>query len=529
MFRKLVSNIAFSPALVGQLSFYAKRLRKEEATRRTALIFTALALVVQSFAVFQPPESANASSSNDMIPGGVTSLNQVLSNYDRNVKNFKDVFTSLGITRSEIAATKFKTMSSRNGSYSWGHQPRFSAAQGEGSHRYKTSSGNTSTAYYRPVALWERDNNNRPITYTIYEGHSKKFGWFAIMRICGNLVTKKPPTTPPPVPPKPPKPTPKAVCTNLQAVVTDRTQVQLSGQATTSGGATIKAYNFTVKDSSGKVVSSKRVASSSTAVGLDGFRVPKEGKYSASLSVETSVGNKTSAACAKSFTIAPPEVCALNPELPANSPDCQPCPGTPSLWIKDEKCKTEVIKTKVANNTTQDNTDATKTTAKASDKIAYRLNVKNIGTQTATVTPSDKLDDVLDYATVIDAGNGTFDKKTKTITWPEVTLKPGEEQSRIYVVQLSQTIPAMPAGASDQDSFNCVMTNTFGNSIDVNVDCPAVKQVEQVVNQLPQTGVTENLIFAGGVLSIVTYFYARSRQMKKEVRLIRRDVNAGTI
>ena len=31
MFRKLVSNLAFSPALVGQLGFYAKRLRKEES------------------------------------------------------------------------------------------------------------------------------------------------------------------------------------------------------------------------------------------------------------------------------------------------------------------------------------------------------------------------------------------------------------------------------------------------------------------------------------------------------------------
>ncbi len=61
MFRKLVSNLAFSPALVGQLGFYAKRLRKEEATRRAGLVFVALALVVQSFSVFSPPESATVS------------------------------------------------------------------------------------------------------------------------------------------------------------------------------------------------------------------------------------------------------------------------------------------------------------------------------------------------------------------------------------------------------------------------------------------------------------------------------------
>src|SRR3954471_16117242 len=84
MFRKIVSNLAFSPALVGQLGFYAKRLRKEEATRRIGLIFTALALVVQSFAILSPPESANAASGNNVIYGGIRDKNDLLSMYDQN-------------------------------------------------------------------------------------------------------------------------------------------------------------------------------------------------------------------------------------------------------------------------------------------------------------------------------------------------------------------------------------------------------------------------------------------------------------
>ena len=60
MFKKIVSHLPFSPTLVGQLGFYAKRLSKEQASRRVGLILTALALVVQYFAVFVPPESANA-------------------------------------------------------------------------------------------------------------------------------------------------------------------------------------------------------------------------------------------------------------------------------------------------------------------------------------------------------------------------------------------------------------------------------------------------------------------------------------
>jgi len=71
MFKKIVSNLSFSPALIGQLSFYAKRLKNEEVTRRTAVVFMILAIIVQSMAVFQPPESANASSANDLITGGL--------------------------------------------------------------------------------------------------------------------------------------------------------------------------------------------------------------------------------------------------------------------------------------------------------------------------------------------------------------------------------------------------------------------------------------------------------------------------
>ena len=66
--------------------------------------------------------------------------------------------------------------------------------------------------------------------------------------------------------------------------------------------------------------------------------------------------------------------------------------------------------------------------------------------------------------------------------------------------------------------------------INIPVECPVTKQVvEQTVQQLPHTGPTENMIFAGLLLAVASYFYARTRLMRKEVRLIRRDLNAGTI
>jgi hypothetical protein len=74
------------------------------------------------------------------------------------------------------------------------------------------------------------------------------------------------------------------------------------------------------------------------------------------------------------------------------------------------------------------------------------------------------------------------------------------------------------------------MTNAFGNSVNINVACPVEKVVvEQTVTELPHTGPRENMIFAGILGAVVVYFWARSRQLGKEVRLIRRDVHAGAI
>jgi hypothetical protein len=88
----------------------------------------------------------------------------------------------------------------------------------------------------------------------------------------------------------------------------------------------------------------------------------------------------------------------------------------------------------------------------------------------------------------------------------------------------------MGTGVSDPTSYDCRIDNTFGNTVSINIDCPVQKVVvERTVSELPHTGPRENMIFAGILFAVVAYFYMRSRQVKKEVRLIRRDLNTGTI
>jgi len=407
MFRKIISNISFSPALAHQLGFYAKRLRKEETTRRLGLIFVALALVVQALAVFQPPESANASNQNDFVAGGLgKSLNNFLAPYDANSNNLRDVMDYTGITRQEIASAKYSSWLTGE-KLSWGYQPRFSAAQGEHVVNVTGPSGNAiTTVYARPIKLFYKSTKARIYGWV---GHSQKMGWFAIMQACGNLVTDiVPPVPQPPAPPTPP--------------------------------------------------------------------------------------------------VAPPVAPPVTP---------------PTI----EK----ITQSKTALNTTQGSVDATTVTAQASDQINYTITAKNDGNADATVKLEEHLADTLEYATLIDNGGGAFNATTKMLVWPDVKLAPGAQAIRTFAIRVLDTIPATAQGLSDPSSYNCIMTNVFGNAVTINVNCSTPKVVEQVVTELPKTGASENILFAGIVLATATYFYARTRQVKQEVRLVRRSLNTGTI
>ena len=532
MFRRIVSNLSFSPALVGQLGFYAKRLRGEEATRRIGLIFTALALVVQYFAVFSPPESANASSANSFVSGGVKNISDFVKYYDNNHNNIKDLFNSLGITKSELEAAKKQTVNSK-GVYSWGLQSRFSKSQGEGSYTVdKTGSDATRNFYYRPLSLWDTGNNvKNGSNYTMFVGKSSKLGWFAIIDICGNLVTKTPPAKPEcpkgtvGVYPKCTQP-PSARCDYLKISSINNTHT-FKSRAVASNAASIKSYRYTIKKN-GSIVHTKTITSSAENNEYT-YNQGEVGNYTVELTVSTSLGDKTDDNCVKTFSITAPEVCAVNPSLSKDDPMCQPCPGDESLWIKDAKCKAELVQTKSAKNGSQGNVNASTVIAKENDRITYLLTVENTGLAATTTDINELLDDVSEYASIIDSGGGVLDQEAKTLSWTNIKLAPKEKQTRAFTVQVSEKISAMPQGLEDKDSFDCVMTNTFGNTVQIPVKCPTPKVVENIVSEMPKTGPTENLVFAGVLISIVAYFYARSRQLKTEVRLIRRDLNTGTI
>ncbi len=524
MFRKIVSNLSFSTSLVGQLGFYARRLRKEETTRRLGLIFVALALVVQVLAVFQAPESANAASSNDFVYGGLgvgpsLSINNFLRPYDSNTSHLKDIMNYMGITRNEIAATQYGQItvdwSSR---MSWGHDPHFSAAQGEAPLTITGADGGQFTIYHRPLYRWYKQG----VKIDAYIGHSTRVGWFALMTGCGNLVTNIVPEAPTPIPTPPPAPA--NIIESKSA--TNVTQNNVDASLTPAKAGDTINFTLTTKNTGGSV-GAVAVKDDLTSV-LKYARLSNSdgGSLNGSVLSWPQTNINPGATITHTFSV---QVANSLPTTPNPCSISNTYGTSVGISIDCPKPPAQIVESKTAVNLTQGQVDAQTVTAKANDQIQFTLTAKNTGGSPKAVTISDPLQDTLEYAKILDAGGGTFDQTSKTLSWPAVNLDPGASQSRSFVVQMLPEIPAMAQGTSDTTSYDCTIVNVYGNDVTIKVDCPAPKVVEQTVDQLPHTGPTENMIFAGIVLAIVTYFYARSRQLNKEVRLIRRDFNAGLI
>jgi hypothetical protein len=327
-----------------------------------------------------------------------------------------------------------------------------------------------------------------------------------------------------------PTQTPIAQCSQLDVRRIDRTHISMTAKAHADQGGKITGYVFVVSDKSGKKVFEKSITSSDGLAKVDSVDLKSPGDYNAKVTVKTNLGDKDSLDCAKVLSVSPPEKCKYSPTILATDKDCQPCPYDNGVWIKDEtNCRPQISESKEAKNLTQNIPSAASTTAKADDRIEYTIYTTNVGSGTVTTNISESLTDVLEYAQLFDLGGGNFDTKGQVLSWGDVALGPQQTDVRHFVIQVADHIPSTPRAANNPAAYNCLMTNSYGNTIDINVDCPAVKSVETVVKQLPSTGAGENVLFGAALLMMVTYFYARSRQMNKEIKLIRHEFNSGTI
>ena len=122
-----------------------------------------------------------------------------------------------------------------------------------------------------------------------------------------------------------------------------------------------------------------------------------------------------------------------------------------------------------------------------------------------------------------------FSPETGLIYWPDISLSTKSNQTRTFTIKILDPIPSTAIGSINKNSYDCNISNFYGQTINTKIDCPLIKNVENIINQLPRVNIDTNIIYALILLPIFTYYYLRSSQLEKEIRLIRKDSISGTL
>ncbi|HWB39232.1 MAG TPA: hypothetical protein VG604_03240 [Candidatus Saccharimonadales bacterium] len=224
-----------------------------------------------------------------------------------------------------------------------------------------------------------------------------------------------------------------------------------------------------------------------------------------------------------------------NGGIPANSPTCNPtCEngGIPASQCHVPTCPQQSSDNpcasyhKSATNLTQGIANANGTTAHAGDVIVYTLSVRNVGkAPLVNFVFTEDLDDVMDYALPIDLHGGTLGTDNQ-VTWPAVTINPGQLVTKQIAVKVKSPIPTTPTNPHNTYKFDLVMTNTFGDTVNIHLPSPPIKTVSRITTtQLVNTGPGTGLFIAGAVVFMAAFFYSRARLLQEESTVAVQEAN----
>jgi uncharacterized repeat protein (TIGR01451 family) len=484
MYKKLLSNLAFNPSLIGQVSFYAKRLHKETAIRRAGVVLLALAMVLQMFAVFSPPQSSlQASPNTDLLNGGFSSKDEATRHCRNNTQDYKTIMNYFGISCDDISNAQVTSIAPHDYDgrlHSMGRQAF--GVEGEQPLRIPGAG----TFFTRHFWTLNHDSSYKALKVKdrIGRTHFILFG-------CGNLVFIGPPSPPPPV----------DECDNIP------------GTQNSKDDCDVCPYKDGIqKDENNCDVCPKKPG---TQVHDHCDVCPdKPGEQTSSKDCD---------------------VCPDRPGIQLKKDQCDVCPDKPGTQNNENECKPcEESQTnndltaclnysKKARNITQNIPDANNTVAQTGDVIEYTLTTTNTGKITIKgYQVNESLGDVLDYADIVDLHGGTRGQYD-IITWAKQDIKPGKSLTNQITVKIKSPLPNTPVSSTDPNHFDMILTNVYGNTINIKLPGSVSKQIEIATTSLPNTGPGTSLVIGFSLTTIVAYFFFRSRLLAKELDIVRAD------
>jgi uncharacterized repeat protein (TIGR01451 family) len=222
-------------------------------------------------------------------------------------------------------------------------------------------------------------------------------------------------------------------------------------------------------------------------------------------------------------TPTPPTPCPYDSSITADNSSCKPCEE--SVSSQDTTACVTIHKT--ASDVTAGTTDANNTTANPGDVITYTLYAKNNGkADVKDYLFQEVLSDVLEYADVTDLHGGTMDGNGN-VKWPAMTIKPKETVTKQITVKVKDPVPQNAVATNNPASFDLIMTNVYGNTVNIKLPGSPEKTVETAAATLPNTGPGTNLFIGSLIVVAAGYFYGRSRLLAKESNLALREDTAA--
>lgn len=221
-------------------------------------------------------------------------------------------------------------------------------------------------------------------------------------------------------------------------------------------------------------------------------------------------------------------------ELQASSGTVQPSQGCQLIVTitKPINPQPRISTDKSVENLTQNITDANGTTAKAGDKLKYTIYISNSGDANYDNLKLDgeygeSINDILEYSTIVDQGDASYNNKTHFLSWASVNVPAGTTVKKSFTVQVKDPLPATPTSSSDPLSFDFNMQNKYGRLTVIHLKKPVTKIVEQSVKELPNTGPGSSLTICLVAVIIVGYFFYRSRLLTRELAVVQHSFSAG--
>lgn len=558
MFKKLLTNLPYNPSLIGQVSFYAKRMHSEEKIRRLGVVFVVMAVVVQMFAFVSVPESTLAESSNDIIRGGFTTRDQAVLHCINPSSDFNKILAYYGLNCDHVKNAGTVTIRSNAADYdSLGRnqQGPIITRTGKATDEYAVNiPGVTRTLWMKNLRAWDSGAYS---SYKVLKMTNKHGKTIMIMYDCGNIVTVGRYTPPAPAPAPTPAPQPvnskpamnfNANCSAITWKASDpngRPRIRLYITTATANPET----DWTNK---GPFVHS--VAPTDAGTTNDGsWAVPSQYRNSttryrvfAAVSDTLPSGQRddtnyvraspTSGVlfgpCVEPTPPPPPPSTPETPVTPQEPVDL--CPNLAGTQTSEAECKpceaaensedglSCLVLTKAARNNTQRIENADGTMANGGDVITYTMSVKNTGKISIPgFVVEENIADILDYADVTDLNGGKVEGSI--VSWAPTTLSPNETIRRRISVKIKNPIPSTPISSSDPGRFDLVMNNVYGNAINIQLPGGIIKTTELTTKTLPNTGPGESLAAAVAFTVFVSYFFGRSRLFAKELDIVRTD------